>query len=148
MLNSLSVKNSTTMPLPTRHCVSLLTTGTSTWFTVSKLDGQRARLHQASASIWRQRCVCNIALIDHNGVAPKWVATPLSSDSIVFNESLCRKRHRSVDADAWCKRAQTLQTMGEGCWISTLRKLLISFFLVSFSRAEKNPSCNAFVYGY
>ena len=30
---------------------------------------------------------CNMALIDHNGVAPKWVATPFSSGSIVVNES-------------------------------------------------------------
>ena len=36
-----------------------------------------------------QRCneVCDIALIDLNGVAPKWVATPFSSDSIFSNEN-------------------------------------------------------------
>ena len=36
----------------------------------------------------RQRCdnVCDTSLIDHNGVTPKWAATPFSSNSIVVNE--------------------------------------------------------------
>ena len=50
-----------------------------------------------------QRQLCDDAsvtvLIENNGVAGKWVATPFWSDSIVFNEN-------SIDdAGAWCKRA-------------------------------------------
>ena len=37
----------------------------------------------------RQRCneASDTALIENNGVTPKWVATPFWSDSIVFNEN-------------------------------------------------------------
>ena len=47
--------------------------------------------------IQRQRCddTCDkgLALIEKNGVAPRWLATPFCSISI-----FCRKRHRSVDS--------------------------------------------------
>ena len=35
----------------------------------------------------RQRQRCDTALVENNSVAPKWVATPFWSDSIVFNQS-------------------------------------------------------------
>ena len=48
----------------------------------------RARLHQC-------QCQCSVnaamtlvtALIDHNGIAPKWVAIPFPGDSILVSES-------------------------------------------------------------
>ena len=57
----------------------------------------------------RQHCddACDTVHIDHNRVAPKWVATPFSSNSIVANETVtqassqrCRKH-----SDARCKWA-------------------------------------------
>ena len=58
--------------------------------------------HQCGVNVARS----DTALIDHNRVAPKWVATPFSCD-YCGQSKLCRKHHRSVDADAWCKRALT-----------------------------------------
>ena len=47
-----------------------------------------ARIHQAKDSTLWQLCndASNTVLIKSNGVAWKWVATPFSTDSIVFNE--------------------------------------------------------------
>ena len=49
----------------------------------------RARLHQASASMLRQRCddACDSVLIENNGVAPEWGCNLFSSDSTYFNEN-------------------------------------------------------------
>ena len=49
----------------------------------------RAHLHQRSPSTLRQLCddASDIVLIQNNGVASKWVATPFWSDSIDSNES-------------------------------------------------------------
>ena len=72
----------------------------------------RAHLHQASASMLRQLSdeACDSVLIENNGVTPEWVATyryfeaiPLFSmrtESQALSQSC-----RSIDADAWCKRA-------------------------------------------
>ena len=52
-------------------------------------DSLRARLHWASASALQQ-CrddASGSILIETNGVAWKWVATPFWSNSVVFNES-------------------------------------------------------------
>ena len=62
--------------------------------------GIRSRLHVA----------CDIALFDHNGVTPKWVATPFSSDSIISNDSYVGSVIASLtqtDSDVSCKRALT-----------------------------------------
>ena len=72
-----------------------------------------AHLHQASVSL-RQCCcddACDTVLIDHNGVAPKWVATPFSSIYIVVNENCVTSvitAMTQTDSDAWCKRPLTL----------------------------------------
>ena len=53
---------------------------------------------------------CDTVLIDHNGVAPKWVTTPFWSDSIFsihFNESCNTSVLAALTlrfADAWCKQ--------------------------------------------
>ena len=56
-----------------------------------------------------QRCddACNRALIEING--DKWSHSRVGLHPILewlhsFQWDLCRKRHRSVDPDAWCKR--------------------------------------------
>ena len=55
------------------------------------MDGHsvRARSHRASESTVQQLCddASDTVLIENNGVAPKRVATPIWSDSIVFNEN-------------------------------------------------------------
>ena len=60
-----------------------------------------------------QRCddACDTLLMDHNGIAPKWVASQFSSNSIKTNEPV-HKCHHSViavltqtDSDTWCKRS-------------------------------------------
>ena len=50
----------------------------------------RAPLHQASESVCVNAAMtlATSVLIDHNGVAPKWVATLSSSDSIVVKLTL------------------------------------------------------------
>ena len=47
------------------------------------------RLHQASASTRRELGddASDTVLIENNGAARKWVATPIESDSIGFNEN-------------------------------------------------------------
>ena len=70
----------------------------------------RVHFHQALASMQSQYCndVCNIALIEKNGVTPKCIATPFCSDSTCFHWfqwELCCKRHYTVDADTWCKQS-------------------------------------------
>ena len=47
------------------------------------------RLHQALASTLRQLCnnTSNTVLVENNGVPWKWVAIPIWSDFIVFNEN-------------------------------------------------------------
>ena len=49
----------------------------------------RVRLHQALESMLRQLCdgTSNTVLIENNGVAGKWIATPFLSNSIVFIEN-------------------------------------------------------------
>ena len=51
----------------------------------------------------RQLCddARNTVLIENNGVAQKWVATPFWSNSILFHKNTIA----SIDDDAWCKRA-------------------------------------------
>ena len=48
-----------------------------------------AHLYWASASVLRQLCddTSDSDLIENNGVAQKWVATPFWSDSFVFNDN-------------------------------------------------------------
>ena len=50
----------------------------------------RAHIHQVSASMLQQLCddATDTVLIENNGVAQKWVATPIWSDSIVFYENI------------------------------------------------------------
>ena len=85
---------------------------TAMWIAIA-----RAHLHRASASMQRQRCdeACYIAVIEKNGVAPKWVATPFLSNSqetplfslrAVFQVSFQLLRY--INADAWCNRALKL----------------------------------------
>ena len=49
----------------------------------------RAHLHQVSVSMLQELCndASDTVLIENNGVASEWVATPFWSDSIVFNEN-------------------------------------------------------------
>ena len=85
------------------------------WVSVNRIfigivEFVRARLHQASESIWRQHCndACDTALIDQKGVAPKLGATPFSSDSILTNENCVTSviaTLMQIDSEAWCKRA-------------------------------------------
>ena len=69
----------------------------------------RARLHRAPESILHKRDddASYAVLIDHNGVTPKWVATPFSSDSIVANENcvaIVIAALTQIDSNVWCKQ--------------------------------------------
>ena len=55
----------------------------------------------------RQRCddACDSVLIENNRVAPEWGLQPIFKRLLCFQWEQNRKRHRSIDADPWCKRA-------------------------------------------
>ena len=61
----------------------------------------KARLHQTSALMQSQRCddASDTAVIEKNGVAPKWVAAPFWHNYLFpfFSIEPCYKRHRNVD---------------------------------------------------
>ena len=67
----------------------------------------RTCLHQASASTLRQLCddVSDFVLIENNRVPPHWGCNPIPEWFYCFQWEQNRKRHRSVDADAWYKWA-------------------------------------------
>ena len=56
------------------------------------LSGYKLRdhIHQASVSMLQQLCddASDTVLIENNGVTQKWVATPIWSDSTVFDENI------------------------------------------------------------
>ena len=61
--------------------------------------GVRVSLHQHCDD------ACDIALIDHTGISPKWVPTLFSSNSIVVNESYVTSEIAALtqtDSDARC----------------------------------------------
>ena len=70
------------------HCLTGCTCSINTTVSLS-VTRLRARLHQASASTLRQRCddACDSVLIEINGVTWKWVANPIWSNSVDFNEN-------------------------------------------------------------
>ena len=90
----------------------------------------RVCLHQASASTLRPLCddACDSVLIENSGVPLDWGCNLFSSDSHWFQWQQNRKRHRSVDADAWCKRAlKTVLGYMINLLLSTQRPLRLKF---------------------
>ena len=72
--------------------------------------GLKDCFHQASESMLRELCdnASDPVLIENNVVVPEWDCNSFSSDSIVFNENSIASvitECRSVEADAWYKRA-------------------------------------------